>query len=395
MRHKRTAWLVMVAAFLAGVAMTVNQFKVPPVLPTLLSTFRLDLAAGGWLMSVFSLAGILLSIPVAVAVSRAGLKRAGLVALGCAVAGSAVGALAPGPAVLLAGRAIEGVGVSIIAVVSPALISLWFEPRARGLPMGIWAAWVPVGSVIMFNAAPLLQAALGWRSIWWFGALFALGAMLLFALLVREPPAGAGGVRTPLATTQALANPAAWLLALTFGAFAFGQLAYATWVPVYLAERLALATTTANVYTGLLFAAGIVASVSAGWLMNHVPHRAGLPAAAMAITAALFWWGFRLAAPGVVVPYMLALGFVSNMLPAAVFTLAPEAVKRPESIGLAMAAINVVSNTGLFLGPPVMGAVVAGGRWAAGSDVLVAVTAAGLGAALLAWRTVARRPGGG
>ncbi|MEJ2211459.1 MAG: MFS transporter [Anaerolineae bacterium] len=373
MRHKRSAWLVMVAAFLAGVAMTVNQFKVPPVLPTLLSAFRLDLAAGGWLMSVFSVAGILLSIPVAVVVSRAGLKRAGLVALGCAVAGAIIGALAPGAAVLLAGRAIEGVGVSIIAVVSPALISLWFEPRERGLPMGLWAAWVPVGSVITFNVAPVLQAALGWRSIWWFGALFALGVLLLFALLVREPPAEAGRVRAPLATTSALANPAAWLLALTFGTFAFGQLAYTTWTPVYFGQSLGLAANRANFYTSLLFVAGIVASVSAGWLMNHVPHRAGLPAVAMAITAVLFWWGFRLAAPAGVVPYLLALGFVSNAVPSAVFTLAPEAAKRPEAIGLSMAAINVVSNTGLFLGPPVMGAVVAGGRWARGSDVLVVV----------------------
>jgi predicted MFS family arabinose efflux permease len=395
MKNKRTAWLVMVTAFLAGVAVTVNQFKVPPVLPTLLSTFGLDLAAGGWLMSVFSVAGILLSLPVALVLGRAGLKRAGLVALGCTAAGSVVGALAPGPAVLLAGRAIEGVGVSIIAVVSPALISLWFEPRARGLPMGIWAAWVPLGSVIVLNIAPLLQPALGWRSIWWFGALFALAAMLLFALFVREPQASGDRGRTPLATTQALANPAAWLLALTFGAFAFGQLAYATWAPVYLAENLALATSTASFSTSLLFVAGIVANVSAGWLMNRMPHRAGLPAGAMAITAVLLWWSFRLASPGAVAPYMLALGFVSNLLPTAVFTLAPEAVKRPEAIGLAMAAINVVSNAGLFLGPPVLGAVVAGGRWAAGGDVLVVATAAGLVAALLAWRVLARRGGMG
>lgn len=383
----------MAAAFLAGVAVTANQFKVPPVLPTLLSTFQLDLAAGGWLMSVFSVAGILLSIPVALVVGRAGLKRAGLVALACAVVGSAVGALAPDATVLLAGRAIEGVAVSIIAVVSPALISLWFEPPERGLPMGIWAAWVPVGSVITLNVAPPLEAALGWRSIWWFGALFALGAMVFFALLVHEPRRSTGAAQTPLSTTRALANPSAWLLALTFGAFACGQLAYATWAPVYLAERLALAANRASFYTSLLFVAGVVANVSAGWLMNRVPHRAGVPAAAMAATAVLFWWGFRLAVPEAVVPYMLALGLVSNALPTAVFTLAPETVKRPAAIGLAMAAINVVANVGLFLGPPAIGAVVAGSRWAAGSDVLVAVTVMGLVAALLAWRALARGPG--
>jgi hypothetical protein len=34
---------------------------------------------------------------------------------------------------------------------------MWFDPQERGLPMGMWAAWVPVGNVIMLNAAhPLL-----------------------------------------------------------------------------------------------------------------------------------------------------------------------------------------------------------------------------------------------
>lgn len=388
MTHRRRAWIVMFIAFVAGVAVTVNQFKVPPLLPTLLPAMGLDVASGGWLMSIFSVAAIGLSIPAAVLLGRVGYRRAGLAALGCVVAGSVVGAFAPGAALLLMGRAIEGVGVSIIAVVAPFLISVWFEPQERGLPMGIWAAWVPVGSVIAFNAAPVLEAALGWRSVWWFGALFALAAMLLFGLFAQQPRRAPGAVVPPLVTTQALANPSSWLLALAFGAFAFGQLGYATWAPVYLSMSLLLPTTVASSYTSLLFLAGIVANVSAGWLMNHTAHRAGLPAAALAVTAALFWWGFRLVNPEMAVPYMLALGFVSNLIPTAVFTLAPETVKQPEVIGLAMAAINVVSNVGLFLGPPAIGAVVAGGQWAAGSGVLVLVTGMGLAAALLAWRAL-------
>jgi MFS family permease len=378
----------MFVAFVAGVAVTVNQFKVPPLLPTLLPVMGLDVASGGWLMSIFSVAAIGLSIPAAVLLGRVGYRPAGLAALGCVVVGSVAGAFAQDAALLLIGRAIEGVGVSIIAVVAPALISLWFEPQERGLPMGIWAAWVPVGSVIAFNTAPVLEAALGWRSVWWFGALFALAAMFLFGLFARRPRRAPDAAAIPLATTQALANPSGWLLALAFGAFAFGQLGYATWAPVYLSVNLSLSTTIASFYTSLLFLAGIVSNVSAGWLMNRTAHRAGLPAAALAVTAALFWWGFRLASPEMVVPYMLALGLVSNLIPTAVFTLAPETVKQPEVIGLAMAAINVLSNVGLFLGPPAVGAVVAGGQWAAGSGVLVSVTGVGLVAALLAWRAL-------
>ena len=70
---------------------------------------------------------------------------------------------------MLIGRVIEGLSVTLIAVVAPTAISMWFRSGERGLPMGIWATWVPVGSVLMFNSAYPLAEAQGWRSLWWVG----------------------------------------------------------------------------------------------------------------------------------------------------------------------------------------------------------------------------------
>jgi predicted MFS family arabinose efflux permease len=390
---RRTAWTVTLAAFLAGVAATVNQFKVPPALPTLLPALGLDMASGGWLMSIFSVAAVILSIPVALLLHRVGLKRAGIAALGCVAAGSTLGAVAGNATTLLISRLIEGVGMSVVAVVSPALISLWFEPRERGLPMGLWAAWVPAGSVIAFNAAPALEATFGWRGIWWSGTLFALLVLVLFALLARLP--GQGGQdpappppAAPLSLARDLRNPASWLLALTFGIFAFGQLGYSTWAPSFLTGALPISPASASFYTSLMFLSGIFANLSAGWVINRIPHRPVLLVAAMVLTSVLLWWGFRLGAVGVVVPYMLALGLVSNTVPTAVFTLAPETVKQPEAIGLAVAAVNAVSNLSILLGPPVVGAVVAGSRWPEGSTLLATATGLGVLTSLLAWRAM-------
>ena len=395
---RRTAWTATLVAFLAGVAATVNQFKVPPALPTLLPALDLDMAAGGWLMSIFSVAAVVLSIPAALLLGRIGLKRAGTAALVCVAAGSALGAVAGDELTLLASRLVEGVGMSVIAVASPAIISLWFEPRERGLPMGIWAAWVPAGSVVAFNLASGLEAALGWRSIWWAGTAFALAVLALFALLVRLPePTGQEVTPAPPATstlTSGLRNPASWLLALTFGVFAFGQLGYSTWAPSFLTETMPVSTASASFYTSLMFLAGIVANVSAGWAINRIPQRPILLVTAMLLTAVLLWWGFRLDSVGAIVPYMLAIGLSSNTVPTTVFTLAPETVKQPEAIGLAVAAINVVSNLSVLIGPPIVGAIVAGGRWAEGSTFLAAATGLGVLTALLAWRAMHKaRPG--
>jgi len=65
----------------------------------------------------------------------------------------------------------------------------------------------------------------------------------------------------------------------------------------------------------------------------------------------LFFWGFRLDSVGVVVPYMLVLGFVSNFVPTAVFTLAPETMPRIQLAGLGLAIVMTGTNVGSVAGP--------------------------------------------
>lgn len=101
MNSKRQAWLVMLSAYLAGIAVALNQFKVPPVMQVLVNQLNVDLTTGGWLMSSFAVAGVILGIPAAIVLRKFGPKGSGLAALGCTVLGSVIGALANGPAILL------------------------------------------------------------------------------------------------------------------------------------------------------------------------------------------------------------------------------------------------------------------------------------------------------
>ncbi len=385
MTNKRNAWLVMAVVFLSSVAIAANRFKPPPVLPTLMAELQVDMVTGGWLMSVSSIAGIFLSIPAALFLNRMGVKLAGVVALSCVIVGAVTGALANSAALLLLGGAIEGVGASLISVVAPAAISLCFELKDRGLPMGIWAAWVPVGNVIMFNVAHPLADAFGWRSIWWFGALLAFSATILFALLVNVPQTGTRAPRdapAPGAFSQGLLNPSAWLLGLGFGAFAFGLLGYNSWAPTFLTETLQIDPAIASAYASLMFLAAIPANIIAGWVINRMKNRhLLLPAAFLVMTIAVFW-SFRLQHQAVVAPYMIVLGFVSNFIPTAIFTLAPETAADAKSASLALAVVNVGANLGTISGPPALGAILSGGNWQAGSTALVIVTFAG---AMLSW----------
>jgi predicted MFS family arabinose efflux permease len=388
---KRKAWAVMVVVFLASIVVAAGRFKVPPVLPVLMDELQVDMVTGGWLMSLSSVAGIVLAIPAAFLLTRIGLKLTGLVAMGCAVVGTVVGALATGTPAILLGRVIEGVSVSLMVVMAPTAISLWFPPRERGLPMGIWTSWVPIGNVLMFNLAHPVMVGYGWRAVWWLGAVFSLVALVLVGLVVDSPPQesseGSSATAPPGEFGRMLLNGSAWLLALAFGAFGFALLGYNTWAPKFLTDTLQVEPAAANAYASLMFLAAVPANIIAGWLINRLKDRYSMLPAAFFLTTILFFWGFRLDSVGVVVPYMLVLGFVSNFVPTAVFTLAPETMPRIQLASLGLAIVMTGTNMGSVAGPPALGAILSSGDWFAGSICLVAAMAVGT---VAAWY-VARR----
>jgi nitrate/nitrite transporter NarK len=382
---------VAATVIVAGIVIAANRFKVPPILPVLMDELQVDMVVGGWLTSGSSVIGIFMAIPVAFLLARIGLKATGLVALGFAVTGAAIGAVAGDAVTMLMGRLIEGVSVSLIVILAPTAISLWFAPRDRGLPMGIWAAWVPIGNVVMFNLAHPLMEALGWRAVWWFGAVLAAGAFVLVALVVASPPEDGAGKKRPSAPPgelgRMLLNPDTWLLAFTFGAFGFALLGYNTWAPTFLMETLQVEPGAASFYASLMFLAAIPANIAAGWLMDRVKDRYRMLPVAFLITTVLFFWSFRLGSVAVVVPYMIALGLASNFIPTATFTLAPETMPRLEYAGLALGMVMAGTNVGGVAGPPALGAILSGGNWAMGGVCSSAVMALGT---LVAW-VLARR----
>ncbi len=386
MNSNRTAWAVMLAAYLAGVAVALNQSKVPPVMQVLLKDLSIDPATGGWLMSAFAVAGIILSIPAALMLSKLGPKRAGLIALGCTMLGSIIGAVSRNAALLLLGRVIEGIGLGLIAVVAPAIISMWFPPEKRGTPMGIWASWVPVGGFVMYNLAGPLLRSFGWQSIWWFGALFALIALVVYAVTVSAPPVQEKVNAQPREAQDSfgkmLLNSASWLLALVFGAFNFALTGFLTWAPTYFNQGLGLNLETASFYASLGSLALIPATLIAGRVLDRVKNRHAAMTVALVISGVLLFWCFRLGNANAIVPYLLVMCFVAGFVPTVTFTLAPETMQEPHWAGLALGIVSVGQNLGMFFGPPIVGNLIAGGNWAAGVIPLVIAVAIGVVASI-------------
>lgn len=325
-------------------------------MPLLIDAFQLELSQAGSLMSVFAITGLILSLPAGFILQRLGPKIAGLIALGSLGVGAAIGAFADSLGVLLTGRVIEGIGMGLIAVVAPATIAMWFPPKKRGIPMGLWATWVPLGNVTMLVVAPALGTAFGWQSVWWVGAGAALLIMVLYGLFIRVPSStGEEPVdAAPPAFTKALLNRDVWLLALAFACTNFVFMGINTFFPTFLSEvrgySLQQASLIASISTGLV----LVSAPLAGWLSDKIGSRKLFFTVPYLIQAVLVLLPFNVTG-WQIFAYTIALGLISGAVPTAIFAAAPEAMGDPRLGGLALGIVMLGQNLGMVAGPVVFG----------------------------------------
>jgi MFS family permease len=118
-------------------------------------------------------------------------------------------------------------------------------------------------------------------------------------------------------------------------------------------------------------------------LLTRIQQRNRLLTIAFIATGILFLGAFGLPNLAVAVVYMVILGFVSNLIPTAVFTLAPATMPRLQLAGLALAIVTMGAGLGVLLGPPVLGSILSRGNWFLGGICLAVVMGIGTLASVL------------
>jgi EmrB/QacA subfamily drug resistance transporter len=106
---------------------------------------------------------------------------------------SLVCALAPSLPILLAARAVQGIGAALLLPNSLALLNAAFSGEKRGGAVGIWAAAGAAAAAVAPLIGGWLVGTVGWPAIFYINLPLALGAILLAVRFVaesREPGAG-------------------------------------------------------------------------------------------------------------------------------------------------------------------------------------------------------------
>ena len=119
-----------------------------------------------WVVSTYTIAFAAFILTAGALGDRIGAKKVFMAGFAIFTLASAACALAPTAAILIAARALQGLGAAILVPNSLSLLShAYGDERERGRAVGIWAA----GASLALTAGPLvgggLIALVGWRSI--------------------------------------------------------------------------------------------------------------------------------------------------------------------------------------------------------------------------------------
>jgi EmrB/QacA subfamily drug resistance transporter len=168
--------VVLVIGMVAAVNLAIPRLQASSLDPSVSGT--------AWIVDSYTLMFACLLIPAGALGDRFGRKRGMLAGLGLFAAGSAMAALAPSVAVLMAGRALSGVGAALVLPATLAVTLARVEPADRPKAVALWSALTGVGGVIGNLGGGLAVQYGGWRVLFWAGVPIALGAAALIAVNV-------------------------------------------------------------------------------------------------------------------------------------------------------------------------------------------------------------------
>lgn len=352
-RGRERAALIVIAA---GVCAALHVGKLPPAIPVLQAALGLTLVQAGFLLSLVQLAGMSVGVAFGVLADGLGLRRSLLLGLGVLALASALGGTAVGAGALMLLRALEGFGFLLVVLPAPGLVRQLVPPQRLARAMGLWGAYMPVGTASALLLGPLLIEALGWRAWWW--ALAALSAAMAVVVLrtVPDPTAGPRPA-TLLPWTQrlrhTLAAPGPWLLALTFACYSGQWLAVVGFLPT-IYRQAGVDPALTGVLTALAAAANIVGNVGSGRLLHRgwaAPRLLVIGFVTMALAAAVAFAALGQPA-GVRYGAVLVFSMVGGVIPGTLFALVVRAAPGEHTLSSTVGWMQQWSAFGQFAGPP-------------------------------------------
>ena len=200
--------LIVIAGFLDVIDFSIVQVA----LPTIRAEFAVSLADSQWIVAAYglTLAGFLMLSGRAGDIY--GRKKLFLIGLVIFTSSSLAGGLAPSEFILVAARAVQGIGAAISSAIAFSILVATFpEGKARNRALGIFTAVLSAGFATGSILGGFLTSAFGWRSVLFVNVPIGVAAILLSMYFLNEG-AKAGAAQKHLDIPGAITITAGLLL---------------------------------------------------------------------------------------------------------------------------------------------------------------------------------------
>jgi MFS transporter, NNP family, nitrate/nitrite transporter len=353
MTEKTTSrWVSFAVLYLCSVIGILAFQSIPPVLSLIIKELNISHADAGLLMSITSLPGIFIAIPIGTLADRYGTRRLNIIGLVLVIAGLLLMGSANNFLMLLAGRVIVGLGTTSISILCSQAIALLFLDRRLGLAMSILQSNFPIAVLTAMNLLSAAGITFGWRAGFYIVTLCAILVLVLFILLFK--PAVSRHISAQKVTLKEQFSGGGipwlfWMLACSIGVFFMISAGIFTFTPDFLYSK-GLDLKTAGLYTSLLVIIPLAVLPFIGIVLDRVKLRE-VPVIIGAVCSGIL----LLLIPGgtgFIIPILLLSGIFNCVIPATQYTLLPELVGKKVvglCMGIAVTISNLISIPSLYL----------------------------------------------
>ena len=185
-RADRDAPFVLAATILASAMVFIDGNVVNVALPTLQATFNADVTGLQWVVESYLVTLTALLLAGGALGDRLGRRRIFVAGIGVFALASVLCGIADSIDMLIAARALQGVGGALLVPGSLAIITAYFDADRRGRAIGTWSAY----SAITVAIAPLIGGwlieAVSWRWIFFVNVPLAIVAAAIALWRVPE-----------------------------------------------------------------------------------------------------------------------------------------------------------------------------------------------------------------